>query len=86
MELLQLDDVSDRLSNERRLELFFESGIIGFAELSDPVGDSDDKREGSFKKQYHSSQLSQYVSPSSIKDSGFIDDFEVFIQGAVGAL
>ena len=49
--LLQLDNVADRLWDERRLESFFESGTFRFVEFSDLAGGSDDKREGPFKKE-----------------------------------
>jgi hypothetical protein len=85
-ELRRRDDVFDRAGNERSSESFSDSGLSGSVKLSEVVCDSEDRREDSFKKQCHSSQLSQYGSPSSMKDSGLIEDFELFFQGTIGAL
>ena len=84
--LLQRDDVLDRRGNERSSEFFSDTGLSGSVKLSKVLCDSEDRGEDSFKKQCHSSQLSQYGSPSSMKDSGFIEDFELFFQGTIGAL
>ena len=61
--LFQLNNVSDGFRYVRRFELFFESGVIGFEELSDQVSDSDHKRKGTFKQEDDGGQLSQDVSP-----------------------
>jgi len=57
MELLQLDDVSDRLSDERRFQFFFDSGVIGVTKLSDLGGDPDNKGESLFEEQNNISYL-----------------------------
>ena len=49
--LFQLNNVSDGFRYVRRFELFFESGVIGFEELSDQVSDSGDKGEGAFEQE-----------------------------------
>ena len=83
--LLQLNNVADGFRDERGFKLFFESGVIGVVKLSDLVSDSDNKREGSFEKKDNGSDLSQDIGSWCIKDSGFVEDFEVFFHGAVGA-
>ena len=82
--LLQLNNVADGFGNARRFELFFESGVIGVVKLSELGSDSDNKREGSFEKKDNGSDLSQDIVSWCIKDSGFVEDFEVFFHGAVG--
>ena len=75
MELLQLDDVSDRLSDERRFQFFFDSGVIGVTKLSGLGGDPDNKGEGPFEEQNNGSYLGQDIGPWAIKDSGFVQYF-----------
>ena len=82
-ELLQLDDISDRFGYERGFEFFFKGWVIGFVKFSDLACNSDDKREGPFKKEDDGGYLCKDISPWTIKDSGFVQDFEIFFHGAV---
>ena len=82
--LLQLNNVADGFGDGRRFELFFESGVIGFEELSELGSDPDNKSEGSFNKKDNGGYLGKDIGSWCIKDSGFIEDFEIFFHGAVG--
>ena len=59
----QLNNVTDGFGDERRFKSFFDSGVIGLIELSEPTCNPDDKREGTFKQEDDGGQLSQDVSP-----------------------
>lgn len=48
--LLQLDNISNRLRDERRVELFLERGIFGFVKFSALVSGPDNRREDPFDK------------------------------------
>jgi hypothetical protein len=78
-QLFQLDDVADGFGYERR----FDSRVVSLKDLSDLVGGSDDKREGSFEEQDNSSHLSQDIGPRPIKDFWFVEDFKVFLHGTI---
>ena len=67
MELLQLDDVSDRLSDERRFQFFFDSGVIGVTKLSD-LGGPDNKGEASLRSR-------TIAATWATQDSGFVHYF-----------
>ena len=83
--LFQLNDVSDGFRYVRKFELFFESGVIGFEELSDQVSDSGDKGEGTFEQEGNGGHLGKDIGSWAIKDSGFVEDFKVFLHSAVGS-
>ena len=83
--LFQLNDVSDGFRYVRKFELFFESGVIGFEELSDQVSDSGDKGEGAFEQEGNGGHLCEDIGSWAIKDSGFVEDFKVFLHSAVGS-
>ena len=67
-----MDDVADGFGYERRFKFFIDIRVVSLKDLSDLVGGSDDKREGSFEEQDNSSHLSQDIGPWCVKDSGFI--------------
>ena len=83
--LLQLNNVADGFGDGRRIELFFESRVIGVVKLSEVGSDPDNKSEGSFNKEDNDGQLGKDIGSWCIEDSGFVEDFEVFFHGAVGA-
>jgi hypothetical protein len=53
-----LNNVLDGFGDERRFESFFDSRVVGPEEFSEPIGDSDDKGEGTFEQQGDSRHLS----------------------------
>jgi hypothetical protein len=82
-QLFQLDDVADGFGYERKFKFFIDSRVVSLKYLSDLVGGSDDKREGSFEEQDNSSHLSQDIGPRPIKDFWFVEDFKVFLHGTI---
>ena len=48
-ESLQLNDVSDRFWDERRLKLFFDSRVVGLKEFSEPTCNPENKGESAFE-------------------------------------
>ena len=70
--LLQLDNIADGFGDEGRFESFFQGWVFRFVELSDLAGGSDDKREGSFKKEDDGCYLGEDVGSFGVEDSGFV--------------
>ena len=58
---LQLNNIVDGFGYRRELEFFLDSWVIDVKELSDLVGDSDNKGEGSFKEQNNSGHLCEDI-------------------------
>mgnify|MGYP006964324974 CR=1 FL=1 len=79
-----MNNILDGFGDERRLKPFFDSGVVGFMELSELIRNSDDERKGSFEKENNSGQLCQDTGPWSINNSWFVEDFKIFLYGAVG--
>ena len=67
-----------------RNKVFSDRGAFRLEELSYLAGSFNDKGKSSKKEQNNSSHLGEDVSPCGIKDSGFIEYFDVVFKSAVG--
>ena len=56
---------------------------VGVEDFSELACDFNDKGKSPFEKQDNGSGLSEDIGSIGIKDSGFIEDFDVFFKGAV---
>ena len=70
--LFQLNNVSDGFRYKGSFEFFFDGGVISSLKFSDLASDSDNKAEGSLKKEDNGSGLRKDIGPWCIKDSGFV--------------
>jgi hypothetical protein len=80
-----LNNFSDGFGYERRIELFLDSGVVGFEKFSEAIRDFDDKGEGPFEQEGNGGHLCEDIGSWAIKDSGFVEDFKVFLHSAVGS-
>ena len=65
-------------------QVFSVHGSFRLKELSYKAGSFNNKGKTSKKEQNNSSHLGEDVSPCGIKDSGFIEYFDVVFKSAVG--
>ena len=83
--LFQLNSVSDGFRYKGSFEFFFDGGVVGSLKFSDLASDSDNKAEGSLKKEDNGSGLRKDIGSFAVEDSGFIQDFKIFLHGAIGS-